>query len=155
MAAGPGDLINVRFTRWGGGRHWEFTGNLLGRDRYGAWVGSSTGTALSRPGNAFQSGYPWVTLFPDWQPWVASFRDTPQTEVVVYVDITTAPTWTESEVSIVDLDLDVLLMRDGALLLKDEDEFNEHRLALSYPPEVVDLARRTAEDLLTAVGSRI
>lgn len=151
----PGDVINVRFTKWCGRGHWEFAGVLLGCDEHGTWVGGSTGTQLARPGNAFKSRYDWVTLFPESEPWVASFRNSLDTTIAVYVDITTAPVWSGPEVSMVDLDLDVLLMRDGTLLLDDEDEFDEHRVTLAYPDELVDLARHSAHNVMTAVGSRL
>jgi protein associated with RNAse G/E len=53
----------------------------------------------------------------------------------------------------VDLDLDVVLTRDGDLLLDDEDEFDEHRVTLGYPADVVTLARRTADELMTAAAA--
>jgi hypothetical protein len=85
MAGRPGDVINVRFTKWGGGGHWTFSGTLLGYDEHGTWVGGSTGTQLARPGHAFRSGHDWVTLFPDGEPWVASFNNRRRTPVAVYV----------------------------------------------------------------------
>ncbi len=148
------DLISVRFTKYGGGGHWEFVGTLLGGDEHGTWAGCSTGTELARPGHAFRSGHDWVTLFPDGLPWVASFHDAPD-PVAVYVDITTAPVWSGPEVSMVDLDLDVVLTRDGTLLLDDEDEFEDHRVTLGYPSELLSLARRAAENLMTAVAARV
>ena len=50
-----------------------------------------------------------------------------------------------------DLDLDVILMRDGSLVLDDEDEFDVHRVELGYPLDLVDLARRTADEVLAAI----
>jgi hypothetical protein len=148
----PGDTIDVRFTKWGGGRHWEFRATLLGHDEHGTWAGAATGTRLARPGNDIRSQHDWVTLFPDGLPWAASFYDSPLQACSVYVDVSTAPEWTGSGVTMVDLDLDVVLDRDGVLFIDDEDEFDEHRLALDYPDEVVELARRTASELMAAVG---
>ncbi|HET9946387.1 MAG TPA: DUF402 domain-containing protein, partial [Actinomycetes bacterium] len=54
--------------------------------------------------------------------------------------------------SMVDLDLDVVLMRDGSLVLDDEDEFEAHRVALGYPDDLVALARRTAHEVLVAIS---
>jgi hypothetical protein len=36
----PGDVVDVRFTKWGGGRHWEFPVTVLGTDEAVglAWV---------------------------------------------------------------------------------------------------------------------
>ena len=59
------------------------------------------------------------------------------------------PEW---EVTMVDLDLDVVLTRDGHLYVDDEDEFAEHRVQLGYPAEVVALAERWRDLVLAAVA---
>ena len=65
--------------------------------------------------------------------------------------MTTVPEWTGRTVTMVDLDLDVVLGRDGSLVLDDEDEFEVHRVELGCPEEVVDLARRTADAVVAAI----
>lgn len=52
----------------------------------------------------------------------------------------------------VDLDLDVILTREGHLFLDDEDEFEQHQVELGYPPDVVALAERTSLEVIRAVG---
>jgi protein associated with RNAse G/E len=52
----------------------------------------------------------------------------------------------------VDLDLDVILRADGNLILDDEDEFDEHRVALGYPDDVVRLARDSSREVLDAIA---
>ena len=106
MALRPGDAVTVRFTKWGGGAHWEFPVTFLGEDDLGAWCGARAGTWLDGP-----------------------------------------------HVTMVDLDLDVVLTRGGDLLLDDEDEFDEHRVTLGYPADVVAQARRTADELMTAAAT--
>jgi hypothetical protein len=147
-----GDLLDVRFTKWGGGRHWEFPLRCLGVDEHGVWGAGTAGTRLWRPGAALAAQSPWVTLFPHEAAWSASFYDAPdQLLMRTYVDMTTVPEWTGTTVTMVDLDLDVVLMRDGSLVVDDEDEFVEHRVELGYPDEVVDLARRTADEIFAAI----
>ena len=152
MGPNAGDVADVRFTKWGGGRHWEFPVSVLGTDGHGVWGGGAVGTHLARPGAAFDSAHRWVTLFPHDRPWVASFYEAGHPDTDVYVDMTTVPVWDGLAVTLVDLDLDVILLADGCLVLDDEDEFEEHRRTLGYPAEVVDLARRSADEVLTAVG---
>jgi protein associated with RNAse G/E len=41
------------------------------------------------------------------------------------------------------------------VFVDDEDEFDEHRIAFGYPPEVVELARRSCDEVLSAVTSRV
>ena len=152
MALRPGDAVAVRFTKWGGGAHWEFPVTFLGADDLGAWCGAPAGTWLERPGASFASAFAWVTLFPHHLPWAASFYEPGHPDTAVYVDMTTVPVWDGVVVSLVDLDLDVILLVDGCLILDDEDEFDEHRRSLAYPDDVVSLARRSADEVLTAIG---
>jgi protein associated with RNAse G/E len=152
VAPAPGELVQVRFAKWGGGRHWEFPVTVLGTDEYGVWGGGAVGTWLSRPGRGFASRQKWVTLFPHDRPWSASFYEPGHPDTDVYVDMTTVPVWDGAHVSLIDLDLDVILLVDGCLILDDQDEFEQHQVALGYPAEVVDLARLSADEVLTAVG---
>ena len=153
MALRPGDAVAVRFTKWGGGAHWEFHVTFLGEDGLGTWCGAPAGTWLERPGASFTSAFGWVTLFPHDQPWAASYYDSVDQPISVYVDVTTPAVWAGPLVTMVDLDLDVVLHRDGDLLLVDEDEFDEHRVTLGYPADVVALARLTADELMTAAAT--
>lgn len=152
MTLRRGDLLEVCFTKWGGGAHYEFFLTCLGRDAHGLWGGGRVGTRLERPGNAFTSAVDWVTVFPDDRPWAASFYDSPEQQVAVFVDMTTPPVRDGSLVRLVDLDLDVVLLRDGSLFVDDEDEFAAHQVALDYPAEIVALARRSADEVLGAVA---
>jgi hypothetical protein len=52
-----------------------------------------------------------VTLVPRKAPWAASFYDSPEQPIAVYVDLTTPAVWSGSTVTIVDSDLDVILRR--------------------------------------------
>ncbi len=150
MAVRAGDAVDVRFSKWGGGRHWEFPVTALGVDDLGVWCGAPTGTRLQRPGAAFTSEFAWVMLFPHDRPWAASYYDSADQPISVYVDVSTVPAWHDNVVTMVDLDLDVILGRDGSLFLDDEDEFVEHRVTLDYPDELVVLARDSAARLMDA-----
>ncbi|MDR8411213.1 DUF402 domain-containing protein [Nonomuraea sp. 3-1Str] len=146
--------IMVVYRKYGGALHWHHRGTLLGEDEHGAWVGVPDGT-LARKGTdppvRWETGI--VMLFPRDAWWTASFHVPPH-RTDVYVDVTTVPEWREGEVTMVDLDLDVIRMRDGRLFLDDEDEFAEHQVLLGYPAEVIARAEETAAMLMTAVGSR-
>lgn len=155
MSLRPGDAVDVRFTKWGGGRHWEFPATYLGRDEHGHWASCPVGTRLERPQHSFASPFAWVLLFPEGLPWSASFYDRPLGDVSVYVDMTTPPVWAGAQVSMVDLDLDVVLRRDGSLFVDDEDEFEEHQVALQYPSDIATLARRSADTVLAAIGAGV
>ncbi|MDF2709940.1 DUF402 domain-containing protein [Nonomuraea muscovyensis] len=146
--------IKVVYTKYGGALHWNHPGTLLGEDDHGAWVSVPAGTLASKgaePPVAWETAI--VMLFPRDGWWTATFH-TPPHPFEVYVDVTTVPLWRGGEVTMVDLDLDVILMRDGRLLLDDEDEFAEHQVTLGYPADVVARAQETARRLLAAVGHR-
>lgn len=95
--------------------------------------------------------YASLMLFPRGAWW--TFNDAPaQTEI--YCDVTTPVRWSSaSEVTMVDLDLDVLRKRDGTVLLDDEDEFAEHQVKYGYPPDVVSEAENSAAWLKDALAN--
>lgn len=146
--------MRVVFTKYDGSRHWHHPASRLGEDEHGVWVGAEAGTVGQRgDGPQVRWERAFVMLFPRDSGWVALFHQ-PGHEVEVYVDVSTVPVWLDGEVTMVDLDLDVIRPADGAVYLDDADEFAEHRLRFGYPPEVVAEAERTAEWLMTAVAER-
>lgn len=151
-----GSVVRGRFTKWGGGRHWEWDGVYLGEDEHGRWFYAPAGTRCTRPGMDFHAPDPWVSLAPHEGGWAAGFYPYSK-DINVYVDMTTPPEWRRRddggwEVTMVDLDLDVVLTSDGHLFVDDEDEFAEHQVTLGYPAEVVALAEATARDVLAAIA---
>ncbi|HET7799281.1 MAG TPA: DUF402 domain-containing protein [Humibacillus xanthopallidus] len=150
-----------RFTKWGDGRHWEWVGHYLGADEFGHWWYAPAGTRCVRPGVDFVETDGWVSFVPHEGAYAAGFYPAHR-HVSVYVDMTTEPVWQrravvddgpEWEVTMVDLDLDVVLTREGHLFVDDEDEFAEHQVALGYPPEIVTLAERWRDRVLAAVAA--
>jgi hypothetical protein len=151
--------VQVRYGKWGGGRHYEFSMSWLAEDEHGVWLGAPAGTTIRRPGAEFPASTEWVTCFARAAGWTASFYPREQHDIAAYVDITTPPSWSRHEdgglavVSMVDLDLDVVLLVDGELMIDDEDEFDEHRHSLGYPAEIVTLAKSTTTAVFDAVAS--
>jgi uncharacterized protein len=148
--------VRVVYTKYDGSLHWHQTMRHLGEDEHGVWLGAPAGSTAQRgsePPIAFSE--PFACLLPAGQWWTAVFNGAPaRTEI--YCDIATPPQWTHpGEVTMVDLDLDVIRRRDGQILLDDEDEFAEHQLRYGYPAEIVSQAERAAAWLLDAVGSGV
>jgi hypothetical protein len=84
----------------------------------------------------------------------AAFYD-PSHEAEIYVDMATPAEWDGTCVRMIDLDLDVILLRDErGLVLADEDEFEMHQVELGYPPEIVTMAEESAERVYAAVQAR-
>jgi len=159
VALTRGDAIRLEMTKWGDHPHWEMDGVYLGADAHGDWIGFPSGTHMSRPGMAVTSENDQVGLVPAagtavGQAWLATFHG-PGGIVWTYVDMTTVPTWDGNVVRAVDLDLDVIERLDGSVFVDDQDEFDEHRVELGYPRDVVDLAMVTRDLVLTAVREEV
>jgi uncharacterized protein len=137
----PEERVRVVARKWPGRPHWEHDAVRLGEDRHGVWVGARAGTTMSRPGASFVTDQAQVTLVPHGEPFVATFYAPGGVSPVdVYVDITTAPVWSEGVVTAFDLDLDVLRGWTGRVWVDDEDEFAKHRVTHAYPADLVRLA---------------
>jgi hypothetical protein len=156
MAFAPADPVRLELTKWGDRPHWAFTAWWLGSDRHGDWIGIPRGTPMDRPGAHYEPPVPQIGLVPssdlpdDERGWLATFHDAPS-HIWVYVDMTTPPVWDGATIRAVDLDLDVIRGRDGDVVVDDEDEFAEHRVAFGYPDEVIALAEASRDRVRAAI----
>jgi hypothetical protein len=149
-----GERVRVVFRKYDGSLHWHLTLPRLGEDEHGVWVGQPAGGSMRKgSGPPVPLVYAHVGLVSPQVGWVAWFNGPPD-RLEVYCDVTTVPVWTSaSEVTMIDLDLDVCRLReDKSVRVLDEDEFAEHRLRYGYPDAVVAEATRTAEWLRTALA---
>jgi hypothetical protein len=148
--------LRVTYRKYDGSLHWNHGAVRLGEDEHGVWVGIGPAVPVFRGEEAFgPPEAPFVVLLPRAQWWTATFNAEPH-RTEIYCDITTVPRWaTGTEVTMIDLDLDVRRRRGGAVDLLDEDEFAEHRVRFGYPPEVATAAEAAAGWLLTAVHDRV
>ncbi|HEY3867398.1 MAG TPA: DUF402 domain-containing protein [Actinocrinis sp.] len=150
------DEVQVNFRKYDGSLHWHSRVPRLGADKYGTWLGGPSGCVWQRGlgGPTVTYAHAFVLLIPKDTWWAASFNGEPQ-DTEIYCDITSVPQWPSPDVvTMIDLDLDVLRMRDGATILVDEDEFAEHQLKYGYPPEVITRAEESARWLMAAVTGR-
>lgn len=148
--------VRVVARKWPDRPHWEFDAVLLGEDCHGVWLGVPTGTAMSRPGAAFTTDQPQVTLVPRDGAFLSSFYARGgSAHCDVYVDISTVPVWSGDTVTAVDLDLDVVRGWTGRVWVEDEDEFAAHRVQHAYPPGLVRLAVTSCDEVRTAVQGRL
>ncbi|BBH71074.1 hypothetical protein ACTI_77590 [Actinoplanes sp. OR16] len=140
----------MRFTKWGGKLHWHYAMEPLGSDEHGLWFGTRAGTVMQRGyEDPVLEPHDFVTLVPVEGEWIASFNpSSADTEVAVYIDVTSLPAYEDGVVSAVDLDLDVIRLFDGSVRVLDEDEFAEHRILYSYPAPVIAKALATTDDLV-------
>jgi uncharacterized protein len=148
-------LIKLVFRKYDGSLHWNYLARRLGEDEHGVWLGAPAGTELRRGEAVIElADMDHVVLLPRDGWWTAAFNAPPK-RTEVYCDISTVPRWPSAdEVTMIDLDLDVLRRRSGLVELVDEDEFAEHQVLFGYPPDVVSQARAAADWLLAAVTAR-
>ncbi|GAA1019198.1 hypothetical protein Aple_098290 [Acrocarpospora pleiomorpha] len=144
--------IEVVYRKYGGTLHWNHPARRLGEDEHGVWAGCPAGT-IGRLGEGPPVVWklPFVLLFPRDTWWTATFNPIGH-KMAIYCDITTVPEWRDGEVTMVDLDLDVIKRADGTVFLDDVDEFAEHQVWLEYPLDVIENAELSATWLMTAVA---
>ncbi|MBR7831284.1 DUF402 domain-containing protein [Actinospica sp. MGRD01-02] len=147
------ELIRLTYRKYDGSLHWHGAMRRLGEDEHGLWLGWGRNMLMTRgsgPTVTFDQAHVQLVRRADW--WCGAFHAAPR-PTAIYCDITTVAEWTApDEITMVDLDLDVLRFRDGrAPAIVDEDEFLEHQVWYEYPPEVIENARSTADALLVAI----
>lgn len=154
-AADEDGLVQVNYRKYDGSLHWNLRMRRLGEDEHGVWLGlPANGLTRKGHGPAVVLDEPHVILFPTGSWWTATFNAAPR-RTEIYCDITTPPHWlSPTEVTMVDLDLDVVVTRGTPTpRLIDEDEFADHQKLYAYPPSVITAARSAATHLLQAIAS--
>ncbi len=133
-------------------RHWRWWATRLGEDHRGVWLATPAGTTLRRGDEPVRTcRTPMVVLVPHGDPWGGEcYLDPPSG--LTYVNSGTVPTWPRrgTVVRQVDLDLDVVVRRDGTVALEDQDEFEERRDG--YPVDVARLAEVAAARAVVLLG---
>lgn len=147
------DLIRLTFRKYDGSLHWHGSLRRLGEDEHGLWLGWGRNHRTARgaaPAITVTNAYVRLIRRDDW--WCGSFYAAPR-NVEIYCDITTVARWAApGEITMIDLDLDVVRFRDGRPpTILDEDEFLEHQVRYGYSPEVIATARETADKLFESV----
>jgi len=146
--------VRVVYTKFDGSLHWHHSMQYLGEDEHGSWLGAAAGATTQRgsePPIVFDM--PTALLLPnDGQWWTAAFNGEPS-RTEIYCDISTPPRWPHpGEVTMVDLDLDVIRIRaDQQVLLLDQDEFADHQMLYRYPDDVIAQAEQAAAWLQEAI----
>jgi protein associated with RNAse G/E len=148
----PSDVVRVVYRKYDGTAHRDYPARRLAEDDLGTWLGVTAGTRSVYHGRPSVEQIPFVLLVPHDAWWTGMFNPPPRTSEV-YCDIATPAEWTGDTVHIVDLDLDVVRRRaTGAVELRDEDEFEEHRQRFGYPEDLVTEGRAAADWLYQALG---
>lgn len=135
------DTVAVEFRKWDGSLHWHWDAVDLGEDVHGRWLYAPAGTSFARGDEPKRiAAGSFVKLVRPGAWWSAVWNADPD-PYEVYVDIISPAEWSDSKVSMVDLDLDVVRTRNAETLVLDEDEFIEHSQQMAYPDSVIAAAR--------------
>ncbi len=147
------DRVHIDFRKWPDTRHWQFTMRRLGEDEHGTWLWAPPGMVFRRGEDAprvARSLHVKLITRDSW--WTAIWNSAGKVEL--YVDIATPARWSDSKVTMVDLDLDVARYLDGRVEVLDEEEFAAHQVELGYPSHIVDRARTTTAAVFLDVQAR-
>ena len=140
--------------KYDGRPHRQVTGLLLGSDEHGTWIGTPAGTVVTYHYGSRSTGrtkVDSVRLIPAGGWWMAMCLAPPH-RLEMYCDVIAPARWTRpDEITVIDLDIDLVRYRDGRVEVEDEDEFAEHRVTFGYPEEIVTGALAGAAALRTAL----
>lgn len=158
MRPPPGARTLFRWRKYDGSPHWVHECVYLGRDEWGDWFGQPVGWISERPGARFIAEGPNVTLMPPSGDHALTVnRDHPH-QMRIYIDIGWDVRWSDTEPGVaggIDMDLDVVRCEnERGTWIDDEDEWDEHRVAYGYPPELVARLETLAADLEKRVRAR-
>ena len=84
--------------------------------------------------------------------WYNLWHFAPNDRNMWYCNIAMPPTFDRETLRWVDLDIDVRCQADGSLVVLDEDEFEQNRIEMGYPGDVVEAALAARDDVLSLAG---
>jgi protein associated with RNAse G/E len=146
--ARPGDRILLRATKFDGVAHWIQPFRVVSDDGTLLVTEYRARTPIYTSRGEFRSPYDSRVYF--WRDrWYNVFRlSRPGCALALwYCNVTTPPALYGTELTYVDLDLDVQVRPDGCIELLDEDEFEVHQRKYGYPEEVIESAERAADEV--------
>jgi uncharacterized protein len=150
--------VHVVYRKYDESLHWHLTMEHLGEDEHGLWLGAPPNAPLQKGDEPpVVLSYAHVILCPPGRWWTAAFnhRDdgTPGDQARIYCDITTPVEVSDGQVTMIDLDLDVIRRVDNTVFVDDEDEFAEHQVKYGYPAEVIAGAQASCDWLAANVAT--
>lgn len=142
----PGSPVTLAYRKYDGTPHWTHRAFYVGHDPRAHWIGAVKDEIVRKPGRELPWANHWVVAIPrnEWFTMNVNLPG-PSVPTQVYCDMTSVPTWHQVdggvEARAIDLDLDVMVLKNGNLIIDDEDEFEEHQVSYGYPQDVIDAAR--------------
>ncbi|MSP21759.1 MAG: DUF402 domain-containing protein [Dehalococcoidia bacterium] len=159
-------VVRILSTKFDGSLHNDFVGRLI-EEPTGRGVGAPLrvfvpeGTSIQSYRGDLTVRMSFTALFwPDTDRWWNVYHNHwivrppgGRSSTAVYANVSTPATFDGETLRWVDLDLDVVI-RDDAVALLDEDEFEEHRARMAYPEALAARAREAASLLLDLAARR-
>lgn len=148
--------VTVQFFKKPDILHWGFDGFYLGEDQFGRWIALPEGSQRWKgDGDIRPTMEDAVLCAPHEGWWHWHYAGAAAPNYTGFADICTPPVWVgENSYEMIDLDLDVGLRHDGEVVVEDEDEFEQHQVLHSYPPEMVERALEETEMIADALRLR-
>ncbi len=151
----PGDPYALQFFKHPKTPHWRLETLWLGEDEHGTWLVGPVGNTLQKgslPPEIMEVRSVHLVKTDAW--WLASYHPT-HAEVEFFIDAVRPAQLEPQRAVAVDLDLDVLRLRDGTVLIDDQDEFEDHRIELGYPDEWVQAVRKAMAWVTDSVANGV
>lgn len=148
----------VQEYKFNGDKHYSYPALLLSQTSTGLILYGPYGRPLTHPRRNLQNvpipNYS-VEFFFFNRPYnIAAAWDEAGAFRHYYCNVATPARLEGDVVHCTDLDLDLSINRDLIYTVEDEDEFEEHRIAWNYPPEVVAMCRDGLGELIRLFESR-
>lgn len=139
--------VRITSRKWDGSPHRDNHAIELGTDMHGRWLWMPEDERVITAAGSYRA-VAGLRLFPPGETWWSAFfvprhQRTGRAQQE-YVDIATPAVLRADLIEFVDLDLDVERLDDGPVKVLDRDEFEERRVSMSYPSDVVERALRSA-----------
>lgn len=147
--------VTVQFLKNPDILHWGFEGHVMGDDQFGKWVGVPSGSPRwkgKEPTHPTREDAVFCVPYEDW--WHLHYNG-PTTKFSHFVDIVTPPQWVSNQrYEMIDLDLDVVVHRDGTVEVEDEDEFEIHQVRYGYTEAMISGAVESTAAVVRALQER-
>jgi uncharacterized protein len=150
MVSAVGSTIWIERRKWPDHPHYGAQGVVLGEDEHGIWAGCQPGSQWTRRDEPAVLGTVSCVWCIPRDGWFLAHFIRGEGDLDIYIDVAAPGVWSPRGVKLVDLDFDVIVWRDRPVELVDEDEFEQHRVELGYPDDVIASARQEAARILEA-----
>lgn len=147
--------VTVQFLKNPDILHWGFEAVWLGEDEYGKWIALPKGSKRWKGELEVRPASENAVLCAPHEGWWHLHYGGPHRPYTHFVDIVTPPRWVSPHrYEMIDLDLDVVVHRDGTIEIDDEDEFEAHQVRYRYTREMIEHALAETEWVVDALRRR-